>query len=513
MSKLKKTTATLLIAIFMISTLSVISVGAYTANNYTMSVLEAADRLVANQNSDGGFMWRLTSPPGSSTTNTLGITAMGILKAHELQDKTTYETSMAEAYKYAKNTAPGWTQGTTKWVENNPAGVNSWPDITFLVWLAEAATTDSTLLAAIQSEVSGTSVTDIADLAKARWDDRVDHMGDDDFPNLGTPGTAYAMAIYLRDARFGQGLPGLIPWDLEAAVKAALALESYFPTQGYITQANDITEVIYDCIYGTTTYFDHTDSSEICYNLGLAGAIEAFTETGLHTDKVSELKVLLIGEQNVAGYWDENSGGDTQSVQSTAYAVMALLAQGEEDAIASAKKGGDWLVSTQDTTGGWDPCYLGGSENLEVDSEAAWAIARARFMVRAIGRFTTNFDYLGSGTDHRCFINLHARQVADGWTGKGVFRDKDYDGGELKAVFTVESTTQEILPKQINFVGTADVYIGKEYQGNYVCEPTIFTTSTWEVFSFQIPYLSTSGYYAFVTGTDISVEMTLKVLD
>ena len=128
-------------------------------------------------------------------------------------------------------------------------------------------------------------------------------------------------------------------------------------------------------------------------------------------------------------------------------------------------------------------------------------------MVSAVGQFTTNYDYLGSGTDHRCFINLHARQTADGWTGRGVFWDKDYVDGKIIAIFIVESATYENLPRQINYRGTADVYINDVFAGNYVWDTLTAIGAPIEVFSFQIPGL---GYYAFIFGTDIDINMNVR---
>ena len=128
-------------------------------------------------------------------------------------------------------------------------------------------------------------------------------------------------------------------------------------------------------------------------------------------------------------------------------------------------------------------------------------------MVRVIGHFTTNYDYLGSGTDHRCFVNLHARQVADGWTGHGIFRDRDYEDGKLFAIFTVESAGYEDLPRQINYKGTADVYVNEDFIGNYAWATLTAIGAPIEVFSFQIPGL---GYYAFLFGEDIELKMTVK---
>lgn len=132
---------------------------------------------------------------------------------------------------------------------------------------------------------------------------------------------------------------------------------------------------------------------------------------------------------------------------------------------------------------------------------------KPEILVRAIGQFTTNFDF-GSGINHRCFVNLHARQVADGsegWTGHGVFWDKDYKDGKLVAIFTVESTTVDLLPNQVNYQGTANIYVNDEYIGNYVWESICGSS----VFSFQIRGQGLD-YYAFVFGEDIGVKFTVK---
>ena len=388
MKVLKKTTATLLIAIFILSitatTIPITPVGAQALDGYETSLLDAADRLVDEQNTGGeypddyigGFrMWISETPPGTYLrTHNIGVTAIGILKAHELQDKTEYETALAMAYKFVVDHAPGWIQDpkdTTKWKES-PGGVNSWPDIHFLIDLAEAAESDSSLLDAIQNEVSGTTADDIVALAKARWDDRLNHAGAV-YPS--EVGTATRMAEWLIYVRTPNWL-SLIPWDLEAAVKSAVALHEKYPDDGYFEQAQDIADVIYDCIFvEDPPYLDVNDPEEKCYTLGLAGAIEAFTEAELYPDEASDLKDLLIEYQSDDGYWDASELSDQESVQATAYAVMALLAQGDVDARLAAREGVNWLVDTQDELGGWNPSSLGsGDENLECDGEAAWAI-------------------------------------------------------------------------------------------------------------------------------------------
>lgn len=322
------------------------------------AILAAADRLVEMQNLDGGFAWKVeslaTTGPGGSATNTLGITAMGILKGHELLDKTEYETALAKAYSFAYTTSD----------------CKRFPDVTFLIGLAEKASDDASLLAAIDDEVTETTVTaqSILDLAKDRWDARLSDLG---------AGDPVVMADFVLSVR-----GTLAFWDLEAAVKAALALEAHFT--GYEEQALAIAEVMYDNLQPESTYyFDIEDTADVFYALALSGAIEGFSELGAYPTITRTMTGLLITNQyvgDVGGYWDQGGGAtsDEESVQASAYAVMALIAQGDVDALAAAKKGADWFVNIQTETGGWYPGYVGATlENLEVDSEAAWALTTA----------------------------------------------------------------------------------------------------------------------------------------
>ena len=156
---------------------------------------------------------------------------------------------------------------------------------------------------------------------------------------------------------------------------------------------------------------------------------------------------------------------------------------------------------------------------------SAQDMEKPEVIVRAVGQYTPTFQY-GSGeptVGHRCFINLHAKKVADEWTGQGVFRDKDYSEGELVAIFTLDSTTitTEILPHQVNFgIKKIDVYIDDEYDGTYGGCATLFMGELFDQFSFQIPYLCPRGYYAFESGyrpdgnhVDINVNLNVKVFD
>lgn len=355
------------------------------------AAIAAADRIISLQSADGGFPWIVTDPPGDSASNCLGVTAWGVLKAYEIQAKPEYEASLAKAYKYVELTTPTYVWGTdpytgeTKYYES-PKGVDSYPDFTFLVWLADAAEDSPTLLAAIQIEVPGATPESIRAAAKTRWDTRTLYLGSTQ--ELDPNGSATNLAEYIRDVRHGQDYDALIPWDLELGVEAALALDGAFPGQGYAAQAADITGVIYGAIDdtegegGTCLYFDSEDTTQSCYVLGLTGAIKADAETGLYYQaKSSTLLPLLRGEQLENGQWVcDIAEGDAQA---TAYAIMALFVEGSEDAIDSANAGAVWLVTDQNEDGSW---YADGDEYLEVNGEAA------RALVLAAGGTTTDIE-------------------------------------------------------------------------------------------------------------------------
>ncbi|MBN1538148.1 MAG: right-handed parallel beta-helix repeat-containing protein [Anaerolineales bacterium] len=345
-----------------------------TVNDRATAINLAAAKLATDQNDDGGFAWRLTDPASVSSTNVLGISAIGILKGYELNNDAAYESAMANAYAYVVNTPPVYAWNGTKYTESTK-GVDSFPDATFLIGLAEAADSNPDLLAAINSlQDPDITAADIANLAKTRWDNAIQYKG----ATQESPanGTATTMAQSIRDVRHNGGYDALIPWDLEAGVKAALTLHACFPSDGYDGQAGEIAAVIYASI-DDGTYFDSNDDTQDEYLVGLTGGIEAFYELNINPEKADELTAKLLNLQQADGSWDYYGTTPVEmSVQSTAYAVMALGMQGDEDAVMAARKGADWLVKNQKPDGGWFSEEGAGDEFPEIDSEAAWALAR-----------------------------------------------------------------------------------------------------------------------------------------
>jgi len=131
----------------------------------------------------------------------------------------------------------------------------------------------------------------------------------------------------------------------------------------------------------------------------------------------------------------------------------------------------------------------------------------------AIGQFTSMWS---STLGDRCLVSVHARRTASGWTGKGVFRDKDY---ELTATLTVDSADEYVGDfsgywcNQVILHGDAEVYINDVYVGVRRFDLIISDANslTWyedDYVSFDILLMP---YFARVLGTDISVKTTVDV--
>ncbi len=304
-----------------------------TPPDYTeeiVTITKAADRLVATQNNDGGWEW--DNPDTDPTTNmpspvnTIGVTAQGVLDAYKLTKKAAYLDTAVDAYGYISSLVGERIRG---------------PDISFLVEL---------------SEETGNST--YANLAKDKYIDLFNSFGG---------GGATALAQYIRDIRKGQNLPSLISWDIDLYVQGVLALNRYFPGQGFNADAQDMAEVIYDSLYVNPVDFDLSNQTQAEYWLSHTGAIEAFTKTGLHTPERDSLLTELVSSQQSDGHFvGVNGGGD---VQTTAYSVMSLLKAARRNPTVNAV---DYMKNSQNPNGGWTE--TNGTEYSEVDSESAQAI-------------------------------------------------------------------------------------------------------------------------------------------
>lgn len=296
----------------------------------------AAFRLLATQNSDGGWEWMNPDTDPShgvpSPYNTLGVTAQALLDCYRHVPSERLLTASIATYNAM----------VTNSQDPNPAKHRvRGPDIPFLVELTELR-----------------GIATHANFAKTRWAAAMTEFGG---------GTAAGFAAYIRDVRKGQNLPALIPWDINLYIQGILALARYYPNQNYAAQAKAMAEVIYDSLYVPPVDFDITQEQENEFWAGISGVLEAFTTTGTHPTEAAALVTKLIGAQQSDGHFV--GVGDGSDVQTTAYATLSLMKAKQVRAAISAI---DYLGSSQLGNGGW--LYDGG-ENTEVASEAAQAIS------------------------------------------------------------------------------------------------------------------------------------------
>jgi hypothetical protein len=306
---------------------------------FTDSALSnGANRLIQLQSStDGGWDWNIdpsntSHSANASPTNTYGATAQGILGSYIVHKRAAELNALVTTYN-GMNADPN---------------INAGADWSFLVRL---------------SKVTGNSA--YANLAKSRYDARRTVRGGS---------TAWADTLmYVRAVV--QGYPnGIIPWDLNLLTVAAAELNSYFPGQGYDADADTFAMKIYGDIYNNTPgYFDETDQTEWWWTLGIAGALESFVVSGNYPTEATQLYNTLLGFQNVAGYWDWNSDYTGGDYQTTAYAIMAMVAYGGAETNSSADNGALWLKSEQKANGSW--YWVGYDEYTEEEGEVLWAIS------------------------------------------------------------------------------------------------------------------------------------------
>ncbi len=293
------------------------SVGAATESPIKDSIIAGADRLVATQNNDGGWLWENpTTGEDTSSTNTFGVTALGLLDAYKLTTDSRYLAAAEVTGESLVVKVPDATSG--KFYSQ---------DIEFLVELGE-----------ITAESKYTT----------KAENVMTYFMTQDNRYCATDGCT-ALELADKYANIYPTIAGLTEWQLASWVRAAKAVEKIIWANEMISEMNaDI-----------GAYFNMEDSIQDNYILGLSGIISA---TG-NSEAIQKLKE----SQETDGFWIEHEDGDTNNVQATAYAVMALMSVNEMTEVIN---GALWLVNIQLVDGGWnDP------ENTEVTSEAIQAIS------------------------------------------------------------------------------------------------------------------------------------------
>jgi len=130
---------------------------------------------------------------------------------------------------------------------------------------------------------------------------------------------------------------------------------------------------------------------------GTGAVVPALIAAGVLPSKpcIRRAVAWLIAHQNQDGGWGEDlrsyadldwAGRGVSTASQTAWALLALLAAGGDDAMASAERGVAWLVATQRPDGSWDEPQFTGT-GFPGDFYINYHLYRLVFPISALGRY------------------------------------------------------------------------------------------------------------------------------
>ncbi len=133
------------------------------------------------------------------------------------------------------------------------------------------------------------------------------------------------------------------------------------------------------------------------YVYGTGAVVPALIAAGVLPGKPPIRRAVswLISHQNADGGWGEDlrsytdrawSGRGESTASQTAWALLALIAAGGDDAMRAADRGVAWLTSTQRADGGWDEPQFTGT-GFPGDFYINYHLYRVVFPVSALGRY------------------------------------------------------------------------------------------------------------------------------
>ena len=308
---------------------------------------DGGDRLTALQNDDGGWDWPLddSTPTNESPLNTVGPIAMGLAQA--------YHKTGDSSHLSALQNAGGLLLSKT----NNFSPSDGYLAVELDSIFGGSAYSSHVMTNFYNPLAAGT----------------YDKSGE---------GTLYDTAGYVnlvRTARANQGIGNLAAWDVGIGLYAADLI-------GASTTAwSDGVKAEIDELDGTA-YYDV---------IGLAGAVMGLAAAGDTYDPISgehaaasslsDLAGILAGYQLGTGGFTWNSeylveDDDNETIQETAYAVLALLEFNSTTYASEITSAQDYIAIAQLGTGGWES-YTGAGENNEITGEALWAVPEPATMV------------------------------------------------------------------------------------------------------------------------------------
>jgi len=295
--------------------------------------LYGGDRLTALQNADGGWGWPLT---GLSALNTIGPIGKGLARAclHTLD---------------ADHLAALGQTGALLLTKTN----NFSPSDGYLAAQLDAIFSVSTYVAHVTANF-------------------YDPLAAGTYDRLGL-GTLYTTATYvqfIRDNRTGSQA-NLAAWDIGMGLVGAVAAGA--DQTAWIAGAEaEINE-----LSGAANY-DVIGLAGALYGLAAAGV--AFDPSGQHAaaESLADLATILVTYQIAGGGFAWRSdyvipNDSNETIQETAYAILALDAVNPTTYAASIEGASLYLLGVQLATGGWEN-YPGNGENNEVTGEALWGI-------------------------------------------------------------------------------------------------------------------------------------------
>ena len=312
-----------------------------TDSTCTSAFQAGADRLTALQIDDGGWDWPLDdgNPASASPLNTVGPIAMGLAHAY-------FHTADADHFAALEGAGDLLLNKTN----------NFSPSDGYLAAQFDGVFGGTTYVDHVQSNF-------YAPLAAGTYDRN----------GAGTPYDTVDYVNLIRAARASQGIPNLAAWDIGIGLVGAASAGA--DTAPWIA--------------GVKAEIDELDGNAYYDVIGLAGAVyglafvnEDFDPTaGEHAaaSSLADLASILAGYQIDGGGFTWNRyyvipGEDNETIQETAYAVLALD-QFDRSAFAASIEGAvAYVESVQLATGGWRN-WAGAGENNEVTGEALWGIS------------------------------------------------------------------------------------------------------------------------------------------